>query len=221
MNRKLFYLKKLDLFKALPDKEMEYISKKFGEREYKKRQIVFEPKDVNKVFLLKSGRVEIYELTSNGKKKIVDTLVPGNVFGDLGVNKTNEYFVEATADSYVCIMKKDEFIDMMGGNPEVSRALIKELFSKIVESEKHVASLLSDNLMSKIKSLLIRLAKKHGEEKEGRTIITTKFTHEKLAEMIGISRPTMTEALNKLEKGGIIKRDGKIISFDPQELEDL
>lgn len=217
MNRKLWYLKQLDLFKTLPEKEVEYISEKFGEKEYKKRQVVFEPQDRDKVFMLKSGRVEIYELTADGKKIIVDVLSPGNVFGDLGVEERHESFVEATADSFVCVMNKDVFFEMVSKNPKVSNILVKELFSKVAESEKQIAALASDNLLTKIKNLLLRLAKRHGEKKDDRVIITTKFTHEQLADMIGISRPTMTELLNKLEKGGIIKREGKIISFDPQK----
>jgi len=100
----------------------------------------------------------------------------------------------------------------------LANSLVKELFSKVIESEKQIAALASDNLLLKLKNLLVRLAKKYGEEKDGGITISTKFTHEQLAEMIGISRPTMTELLNKLEKQGFIKREGKRISFNPQKL---
>lgn len=183
--------------------------------------MVLEPQDKDKVFILKTGRVEIYELTKDGKKIIVDTLGPGNVFGDLGVSESSELFVEATANSYVCVMRKSEFFDMVTKNPAIANVLVRELFSKVVESEKQNAALASDNLISKIKNLLLRLAKRHGEKRDDRVIITTKFTHEQLADMIGISRPTMTELLNKLEKGGVIKRDSKIISFDPRKFASL
>ncbi len=221
MNRKLWYLKQINLFKSLPESQLSRISARLSERNYAKRQVVFEPEDRNKVFILKSGRVEIYQLTPLGKKIIVDVLAPGNIFGDLGIDEASDHFVEATTDSFVCYMPKGEFFDMIAKNAKVANALIRELFTKIVESEKQVAALASDNILTKFTNLLVRLAKKHGERKGDQVVITTKFTHEQLADMIGISRPTMTELLSKLERQGIIKREGKIISYDPQKLAEL
>ncbi|MBI2012452.1 Crp/Fnr family transcriptional regulator [Candidatus Curtissbacteria bacterium] len=221
MNRKLWYLKQLNLFKSLPEKQVQIISERFGEKEYSKRQVVLEPEDHDKVFILKSGRVEIYQLTADGKKIIIDTLGPGNVFGDLGLDEASDNFVEATTDSFVCVMNKNEFFEMVSKNQQIATTLVKELFTKIVESEKQVAALASDKITDKVKNLLFRLAKKHGEKRKERVVIPAKFTHEQLADMIGISRPTMTEMLNKLEDQKIIRRKNKIISFDPQKLENL
>lgn len=221
MSRKLWYLKQLNLFKDLSQVKVKKISGLLSEKEYTKNQVVLEPKDKDKIFILKSGRVEIYKLTQDGKKVIVDTLGPGNVFGDLGVDQENDNFIEATTDSYVCTIQKEVFFEMVSNNPKIANTLVKELFSKIVESEKQVAALASDNIYIKIKELLFRLAKKHGERQNDEIRITVKFTHEQLAEMIGTSRQTMTEMLGKLEKRGVIKRQGKIISYYPQKLTDL
>lgn len=187
-------------------------------KQYGKRQVIFEPQDRDKVFILKIGRVEIYQLTVDGKKIIVDTLGPGNVFGDLGIDEPNELFVEATTDALVCVIKKDEFFTMITRNPSIANQLVKELFAKIIESESQVAALASDNLLTKVKNLLLRLAKKHGKKREERIVIPVKFTHEQLADMVGISRPTMTAILGTLAREGIISRKGKLISFDPQKL---
>lgn len=217
-NSKLMVLKQLNLFKALPEKEVEFISEHFAAKEFSKRQVIFEPEDKDKVFILKSGRVEIYQLTPDGKKVIIDVLGPGDVFGDLGIQETSEHFVEATTNSFVCVMPKQGFFNMVSQNPTIANTLVKELFSKVIESEKQVAALASDNLLVKVKNLLLRPAKKHGEIKDNRVVISTRFTHEQLADMIGISRPTMTELLNKLDRQGVIKREGKIISYQPKTL---
>lgn len=221
MNRKLWYLKQLNLFKSLASQEIKKLSDHLIEKDYRKRQVILEPEDEDKVFILKSGRVEIYQLTPDGKKIIVDVLGPGNVFGDLGIDEVNEHFVEASTDSYVCAMKKGEFFDIVTKSQEIAKILIRELFAKIVESEEQVAALASDNITAKAKNLLLRLAKRHGKRQENNVTITTKFTHESLADMMGVSRPTMTELLNKLEKDGVIKRQGKIISYNPHKLASL
>lgn len=214
-------LKQLNLFKSLSQKELENLGGHLISKEYGKRQVIMEPEDKDKVFILKTGKVEIYEITPDGKKVIIDVLSSGDVFGDLGLKEVNEHFVEATTDSFVCVMKKGEFFEMVSKIPQVANVLVKELFSKVIESEKQVAALASDNLLVKVKNLLLRLARKHGEINNDRVVITTKFTHEQLADMIGISRPTMTELLNRLEREGVIKREGKIISYSPQKLANI
>lgn len=221
MNLKLWYLKQINLFKSLPQEELEHFAGHLATKEYGKRQVILEPDDKDKVFILKTGRVEIYELTPDGKKIIVDTLGPGNVFGDLGIEGSNETFVEATTNSFVCTMNKNDFFETVSKNPQISYPLIRELFAKTVESKKQVASLASNNVTTKIKDLLIRLSKRYGEKRQDKIVIKTKFTHEQLSDMIGISRPTMTEFINKLEKDGIIERTGKIISLDPQKLSEI
>lgn len=53
MNRKCWYLKQLNLFKTLPEKEIDIISKHSLDKEYSQRQVVLEPQDRDKVFILK------------------------------------------------------------------------------------------------------------------------------------------------------------------------
>lgn len=214
---KLWYLKQLNLFKTLPDEEVKFISSQLVMKNYGKRQVIFEPQDKDKVFILKTGKVEIYKLTEDGKKIIVDTLTPGNVFGDLG-NEPSGHFIEALANSFVCVIKKEEFFEMISKNPKVMSILVHELFTKVIETEKQVGALASNNLVEKLKDLFLRLARKYGIKSEGRVTIASKFTHEELSEMLGVSRPTMTEILGKLERQGVIERKNKIISFDPQSL---
>lgn len=221
MNRKLWYLKQINLFKTLPEKDVKTISNHLVAKEYQKKEVVFEPEDHGKIFILKSGRVEIYELTADGKKIIVDVLGPGNVFGDLGIEEANEHFVEATTDSFVCVMNKNAFFDMVSKNPQIANSLVRELFVKIVESEKQIAALASDNLVIKVKNLLLRLGKKHGDKIENKVVLKSRFTHEELASMIGISRQTMTKVLGRLKNQKVISIDGKVISFDPQKLAQL
>lgn len=218
MNKKLWYLKKLNLFRMLSPEMLHHISQSLVMKEYGKRQVILEPEDKNKVFILKQGRVEIYELTIDGKKIIVDSLSAGHVFGDLGINEGNGHFIEATTNSLVCEMGKDSFFAMVSEHPSIANTLVKELFAKMVEAENQIAALASDNPRVKFKNLLLRLGKRYGQTKANQVVVGQKFTHEELSEMIGISRPTLTSLLNKLAKEGIIKRQGKIISYFPQKL---
>lgn len=220
MNTKLWYLKHLDIFSGIPEKKLAVISSLMGSRNVGKRELVFQPEDLNKVYLLKSGSVELYHLNSEGKKVILDQLEPGSIFGDLAISESTENFAEATSDAFVCILTKDQFFEIVSKDPELSTRVMKFFLNKLSETERTISSLATDNLVFKFSSLLHRLAKNHGEENEIKIEIKEKFTHETLAAMLGVSRQTMTKLINALEKQKIITRSGKIISFDKVKFDD-
>ena len=49
--------------------------------------------------------------------------------------------------------------------------------------------------------------------------IKERFTHEEIADMIGVSRETITKLLGTLKRRGIIQIEGKNIIFDKEKLE--
>lgn len=219
MNNKLWYLKQLDIFAGFPAEKISAISQLMGTKNVGKKEIILEPEDHDKVFLLKSGSVDIYQITADGKKIILDRIGPGGIFGDLGISETDENFAEATTDAFLCTLTKDQFFEVVSKNPELSARLMKIFLSKLKQAEKTIGSLASDNLIYKFTSLLHRLATGHGEETNEKIEIKERFTHEELASMLGISRQTMTKLINTLEKQNIISREGKQIIFNKKRFE--
>lgn len=217
MNLKLWYLKQLDIFSGLPTEKIDALSQMMGTKNVGKREIILEPEDRDKVFLLKSGSVELYQLTADGKKIILDRIGPGGIFGDLGANSDNESFAEATTDAFLCTLTKDQFFDVVSKDPELSSRLMRFFLTQLKQAEKTIGSLASDNLTYKFTSLLHRLASGHGKETSDVIEIRERFTHEELASMLGISRQTMTKLINTLEKQNIIKREGKQIIFNKKK----
>lgn len=214
MTKKLWYIQQLDLFKGLAKDKLQKIESLFAMKEYGKREVIFEPGDRDKVFIVKSGQVELYQLSPSGKKIIIERLLPGSFFGDLGTEGETEIFVEATTDSYVCSLQKDRFFTMVSHYPNLSEKLMKQLFHRLTEVEKRMSSVASDTAIQRVIKLLLNLGKK----KEDIMEVSEKFTHEELSQMLGISRQTVTTLINQLEKKGLIKRSRKSIQFNPTEL---
>lgn len=218
MKKKLWYIQQLDLFKELTKERLKQIESLLLMKEYCKREVIFEPGDKDKVFIVKTGQVELYELSSTGKKVIIERLLPGSIFGDLGSEGEIELFVEATTDSYVCSLQKDKFFALISQNPELSEKLMKQLFQRLLLVEKRMSSIASDNAFQRFVKLLLTLGKKKSQDYME---ISDKFTHEELAQMLGISRQTVTTIINQLEKKGFIKRIQKSLQFIPSKLEPL
>jgi len=215
MTKKLWYIQQLYLFKGLTKEKLQNIESLFAMKEYCKREVIFEPGDKNKVFIVKTGQVELYQITPSGKKAIIERLLPGSFFGDLGTEGDSDLFVEATIDSYVCSLNKDEFFSMVSQYPELSEKLMKQLFNRLTQVEKRMSSVATDSAFQRIIKLLLNLGKKKADDS---MIVSEKFTHEELSQMLGISRQTVTTLINQLEKKGLITRSGKLIQFDPARL---
>jgi CRP/FNR family transcriptional regulator len=212
MSRKLWYIQQLDLFKGLTRDKLKRVESFFFMHTYGKREVIFEPGDKNKVFIVKTGQVELYHLSPEGKKVIIERLLPGSVFGDLGTEGETELFVEATTDSFVCSLNKDKFFALISQYPELSEKLMKQLFQRLMQVEKRMSSVASDSAVQRIVKLLLNLGKKKADDYME---VSDRFTHEELAQMLGISRQTVTTLINQLEKNGLIQRNGKAIRFNP------
>lgn len=222
MSKKIWYLQQLDLFSGLGQKELSKIDPLFTMREYCRKEIIFEPGDQNGVFIVKTGRVEVYQLNSTGKKVIIEVLKSGSIFGDLGTDAESETYVEAKTNSYVCLINKDIFFRLISRHQELSEKLMKSLFNRLILVEKRVSSLAVDSALQRFVKLLISLGKKiEGSTGGENTELADKFTHEELADMLGISRQTMTTLINRMEKDGLLFRIGKRLQFDKFRLEKL
>lgn len=218
MNKKLWYIQQLDLFKGLTKENLKRVESFFFMKEYGKREVIFEPGDKDKVFIVKTGQVELYQLNVQGKKAIIERLLSGSIFGDLGTGAQAETFVESTTDSYVCSLSKNTFFSLVSQYPDLSEKLMKQLFNRLLLVEKRMSSVASDNAFNRFIKLLLSLGKKKSEDVME---ISEKFTHEELAQMLGISRQTVTTLINQLEKKGLITRSQKTLQFVSSQLEQL
>ena len=218
MNKKLWYIQQLDLFRGLAKEKLTQVESLFFMKQYYKREVIFEPGDKDKVFLVKTGQVELYQLTPSGKKMIIERLLLGSLFGDLGSGSHAETFVEATTDSYVCSLDKNNFFTLVSQYPDLSEKFMKQLFNRLLRVEKQMSSVAADNAFQRIIKLFLSLGKTQSQDYME---ISEKFTHEELAQMLGISRQTVTTLINQLEKKGHIKRSKKMLQFNPSRLKQL
>lgn len=218
MTKKLWYIQQIDLFKDMAHDKLQLVESLFAMRQYSKREVIFEPGDKDKVFIVKTGQVELYQLSPSGKKTIIEVLKPGSIFGDLGAESQLDIFVVATVDSYVCSVNKDKFFSLVSKNPELSEKLMRSLFNRLLSVEKRMSSVAVDSAFQRLIKLLLSLGKNRTENLKE---ISEKFTHEELAQMLGISRQTVTTLINQLEKKGLITRSKKVLQFNPTRLEAL
>jgi CRP-like cAMP-binding protein len=210
-----WYLKKVELFANMSDEEMDEIIQGITMQEYPCKHILYTPQEaVEATYILKEGEVTLYKTTPDGKQVILDILKPGAIFGNIGFDPgaSEGHYAEISQKSYVCTLPPNFLVQLMKNKPEVALRALQILSKRISQYESQLKFLSMLGARERILSA-IRLF----NEKEDKSIlpsvlrIPTKVTHEKLANMTGLTRETVTKQLQKLEQEQLIQSENKHI----------
>lgn len=213
MRSKVWYLKRFPLFDGMPEGEIKKLAKFLDERQVNKMQIIFDPEDQDKAFFIKKGLVEVYALTEDGKKVILETLGPGSFFAAVGSRGDQANFLEASEEAFICVTTKERLFQMISSEPNLARQVVEDLISQLLEAREQSSILATGSVREKLSYVLHRLARKYGRSRGARVKIEKRFTHEDLANMIGSSRETVTKMLSSLEEEGAVVRQGKFFEI--------
>lgn len=202
-------LSRINIFRELPRAIITQLAKITVEKEFSKTELIFGPYDAEeRVFVVREGEVEIYQLSPEGKKVIIDILVPGNIFGNSyfgsGYDVDINDFAMARSGVILCIFKKSEFMNIMEKMPQLALNLIGEISRKLNEADSRIRDLALSDATNRLIGELMRFGKKAGKEMGNKIILGTRLTHEELAELTGVTRETVTRVLKKLRQDKIV-----------------
>lgn len=204
--RTVWYLNQVDLFKGIPDMEIMKIADKMVEKHCEKKELLYTPFEVaESIYVLKKGEVTLYHL-HRGKKLILDVLKPGSIFGGFGsTDKTVSHYAEVTQPAYLCIFNVEDFMKILQSRPELMVRLLRIFAEKMSTYEDRLKSNVFDAKEKVLHQLKIL------EKRRKMNVLTkligkdSKITHEKLSQFTGLTRETVTRAINDLKKEGKIQ----------------
>ncbi|HEU5291551.1 MAG TPA: Crp/Fnr family transcriptional regulator, partial [Cyclobacteriaceae bacterium] len=86
----------------------------------------------NTVFILKKGKIKIFQTTENGNEQIVYIYEPGDIFGyrPLLCNERHPVTAKALEESLLIFIPRSRFQDLLERSPVLSRILLKNLSSE-------------------------------------------------------------------------------------------
>jgi len=218
MQKNLWCLNQVNLFQGLPCERLEEVEGYFSVRHLGRGDTVYQACEDGKVYLIKTGKVEVYIITPEGQKYIIDILGPGSIFGNLGLECDDETFVETLEETTVCAADKEVFLALISEEPTVARRLLVNLFDKVLAVERKAASYATDNVLQRFVKLMLSLGRANGSAEK---LVTDRYTHEQLSHMLGVSRQTITTLINDLEREGKLERNQKRLVFKKQELQSM
>jgi CRP/FNR family transcriptional regulator, cyclic AMP receptor protein len=126
-------LQGVSLFSSLDKKGMNALANSMTKKTFKSGEVIAKQGDMGTAFyMILEGVVEV----RSGKKTLAK-LGKGKFFGEMALidNQPRSADVIATADTVCVLLTSWNFTGVIGSNPEIAQAMMKELVSRLRETD--------------------------------------------------------------------------------------
>ena len=176
-----------------------------------------------RLYVLKRGRVQVYEVDDEGRELTLLVAEGGTVLGEMVLTgqRLSGVYLRALKPSVFCTLREDlEYL--IRRNPEVGLRLVKLLSRRLHVTTTRLAEFAYKDVLSRLAAQILRLLGSEGGVSGEGYKIPTRYTHEQLATMIGSKRVAVSRAFAKLKEKGILElRDQRICVADPEALKHI
>jgi len=172
------------------------------------------------VYILQEGRVKLSLESAEGKTLLLRIARAGDM---LGMNATiTGHPYEATAETLercrISFITRADLLKSLAhdrsGYEEVAESLSRKL-SAVIEHTRLL--FLSQSATEKVARLLLQWCDEFGVFTNEGISISPRLTHEEMAQMICVSRETVTRVLGDLKRKQLLKLTGKVIVIPNRE----
>ncbi len=190
-------------------------------KSYDKRAVIFEEGDIPRyLYFVKKGQVKIYKTNEIGKEFIINIRTEGDFVGYTALIKDEPYAFSAAAlePTELALIPKEDFLQLLYANRDVSSKLIKMLADNVAEKEEQLLSLAYNSVRRRVGEAILLLHDRY--QKEGRQDI--QILREDLAHIVGTAKESVIRMLTEFKNDGYIEiKDGYIRVLDRKKLESL
>jgi CRP/FNR family transcriptional regulator len=193
-------LRNVPLFRDFDDAELTEVAQLVAIRRFTKHQTIFREGDPGQTFyLILSGSVAIVRVAPDGRETILSILKERDFFGEMSIFDTavRAASVRTLTDVEVGVIEREDFLALIDRSPRIGRLLVIALSERLRAANKLISATTSQDIRSRLASLLLNLAQNFGEPVESGTRITLRLTNQEMANMIGTTRETVNRTLNR------------------------
>ena len=163
------------------------------------------------VFVLCSGRVKLFTASSNGRTFVLRFADPGEILGLAGALSSQPYeaWAEATQPTRTHFVESRDLVHVMRRHGEVAVQVAAQLGESYYSAIAGVRVMgHSRSASQKLATFLLDWWQGNGRfhDRDAGALFT--LTHEEIAEVIGVSRETVTRVLSRFKKRGLIQWKG-------------
>lgn len=175
-------------------------------RKLSKSENVFEEGEKPRFFYqIVEGETKIFSSNIEGKELTQAIYVEGESFGGppLLLEKPYPSTAQATTQSVVMRISRENFIHILNDFPEISRAMLYSFAERIYEKSEMAQVWVGHSPEEKIEQFLIKNKLKNPNDHEEENIVP--FTRQQIADFTGLRVETVIRTLKKMSEIGKVK----------------
>jgi CRP-like cAMP-binding protein len=219
------YLQAVDIFQDLNPQEVEEIGHRAPMKQVPAGTRFYSPdQPLEVLFILKLGRIRLYQVTPDGRELTMGILEAGTIFGEMSLvgQALNQNFAEALTPCLLCLMSREDVKQILLSEPRIAIRITEIIGKRLLETETRLLELAYKHAPARVAAQLLRMADNRPGWLGRKSFPEVQCTHEELAALVGVHRETATKILNEFrqEKWVTLKR-GKVILLDLPKLEQV
>jgi CRP/FNR family transcriptional regulator, anaerobic regulatory protein len=212
-------IEKVPIFSSLSVEEMLEVSMTTTQREYEKGETIYlEGENVEKLFIISTGKVKVTKLSESGKEQIIRVLGAGDFMGELSLFTKSPLNsnAEALEPTIVCIVDGKKINSLIEKRPSIAMKILREISLRLENAENQIQALAVQGVEQRLADVLIKMADEDN-------FINLNISKKDLSSHIGVSQETLSRKLTIFQNKGWIKQEGrrKIKLLNKEALENV
>jgi CRP/FNR family transcriptional regulator/CRP/FNR family cyclic AMP-dependent transcriptional regulator len=200
-------LRQVPLFAPLSDHDLTTIEAIAQRRRFRRGEIIFHRGDPGAtLYVILSGRVRIFSPSEDGSEVVLGLLWPGEFFGELSLldGQPRSASAQALDDCEMLVISREDFRRFLHNEPGASIVVLEVLSSRLRRTDQLLEDAAFLDVPGRLAKRLLELLEKHGEATPDGIRIRMRLTHAELAAMVGATRESITKAMKRFVRAGIV-----------------
>jgi len=215
------FIEQIPLFAGLVDTQVQLLVAIVEKQKYQRGKVIFaEGEAANGLYVLYTGRVKIYKLSSEGKEQILHIFGPGEPFGEVAVFAGGQYpaYAEAMESCETLFFTRKKFVELITKDPSMAMNMLAMLSKRLRYFTQLVENLSLKEVPQRLAAYLLVL----DNTKNKNDTVELDIAKGQLASLIGTIPETLSRILNKMSNQGYIEVVGRQIRLiDRKSLESI
>ncbi len=194
-------VKKIAIFKNLPDRYLNLITDSFSTVSIKKGEAIFyQSDDSTDLYIVFKGKVRAALLNQEGEEFVLDVFKEGDFFGEMSLldGRPRSATAIANEDSSLGLLRRNKFLETIKNDPMIAIEMLNALVHRMRRTDEIISTLAFLDVSERLLKFFQEVAETEGMKDKNGFLKIKKQTHKELATRIGASREAISKALKIL-----------------------
>lgn len=211
-----YHLKSSSFFDYLSRDESAFVKKHLLRKEYRKGQLLFKENSYSKgIYIVRKGKVKIYQTNPEGKESIVYFYKKGDYFGyrPLLGNEPHPVSAAAVDNVVVSFIPRDIFLKVLLKSPRLAQKLLVSLSQEFSVWINKLTVFSQYSVRERVALSLLIIGRIYQREGTDRKHVVISLNRDDFAGFVGTAKETLVRMLRKFKDEEIISSKGTKIKI--------